>query len=43
MIKSSALFAHWVGSGHRVVGDAGVQRLLGWRPHPAAHSLNGQK
>jgi hypothetical protein len=23
--------------------DAGVSRLRGWRPHPAAHSLNGQK
>lgn len=22
---------------------AGVQRLLGWHPHPAAHSVNGQK
>ena len=36
MIVSSILFAHWLGSGHRVVGDAGVQRLLGWRPHRSA-------
>ena len=36
MIVSPFLFAHWLGSGHRVAGDAGVQRLLGWRPHRTA-------
>ena len=33
---SSVLFVHWLGSGHRVVGDEGVQHLLGWRPHRSA-------
>ena len=33
MAESSALFAHWNGSGHRVSVDTGVQRLLGWRPY----------
>ena len=60
MDESSALFAHWNGSGHRlfvarktsgasrnasslvaftlglVCEAAGVQRLLGWRPHRSA-------